>query len=146
MAEKIKKEDQERFQGLMYRVQMLQKELQELNKQLGLVEYKRGEISETIKAVKDLPEAKESECMVPIGSGVFLKARLLDKTRSVIATGAGIFSEKSNKDTIVFLEGQIAKMDEDEQVLKNQAMQVQQELESYSAEANQMMAKTKAGR
>jgi len=137
------KVDQERFQELMFRVQTMQKELQEMNKQLGLLEYKREEINQTIEAVKELPKTKESECFIPIGSGVFVKAELLDKKKTVVSAGAGVFAEKDNQETIVFLEGLTSKLTQSQTLLQNQIQQVQRQLEASSKEANELLGKLK---
>lgn len=134
-------EDQQKFQELMYLVKSYQDKLTSISKQGALAGKAISEIEETIKTLEELPKEKGSEALVPIGVGVYVKADLRDKETFTVASGAGVYVDKSPKDTITFLQEKLENIKKDDARLQEHGQKLRVELDKVRAEAEKLYAK-----
>lgn len=136
-----KEDDQRKLQNLMMQIRSYQSTLQEISRQNAMTEKAIAELEATINALQDLPKSKESEALVPIGAGVFVKANLLDKKNVVVAVGSGINITKSAKDTVTYLQERKSRIEADDKKLRGQAEQISKELDNANKAAEELYAK-----
>lgn len=104
MDKKQEKYEQEMQQKLIL-YQLLQKHLEELSNQAGMLESKLIEIETTSGTLSDLMGVKErDELVFPLGSGCYGYGRLDDKGKIMVDIGAGNLLNKTPTQAATFLE------------------------------------------
>ena len=95
----------------MYQMQMLETYLGDLvNKEHNLVNIIR-EAASAIESIKSLNETTESETLVPMGIGAFVKAKIQPNQKLILNLGAGAAVEKDKDSAINYLESRIKEME-----------------------------------
>ena len=90
---------------------MLETYLGELiNKENNLVNIIR-EAASAIGSIKALNETTESETLVPMGIGAFVKAKIQPNQKLILNLGAGAAVEKDKDSAINYLESRIKEME-----------------------------------
>ncbi len=90
----------------------LQQELEDIKERIDDVDEKLAEANELRRALHDLQDVEEgSEALVPLSSGVFLKAELLDTSTLKVNIGSGTVVEKSIPETQEMVEEHIADLE-----------------------------------
>jgi len=89
----------------MLQAQFLEMKLKELEEQLMMIERQINELQVCSMAIDDLKNVKiDSEMLVPINPGVFIKARLANNEDIIINTGAKVFAKKNSKEAKDFIQ------------------------------------------
>ncbi|MEE9242233.1 MAG: prefoldin subunit alpha [Nitrosopumilaceae archaeon] len=102
---------EEKTQQLLYQMQMLETYLGDLiNKENNLVNIIR-EAASAIGSIKALNETTESETLVPMGIGAFVKAKIQPNQKLILNLGAGAAVEKDKDSAINYLESRIKEME-----------------------------------
>lgn len=92
-------------------MQMLETYLGDLiNKENNLVNIIR-EAASAIGSIKALNETTESETLVPMGIGAFVKAKIQPNQKLILNLGAGAAVEKDKDSAINYLESRIKEME-----------------------------------
>jgi len=139
-----KEEDQRKLQSLMLQIRSYQNTLQEIAKQNALTERAVADLAMVISAIEKLPNIKESEALIPIGAGVFVRGEILDKKQLLVSTSSDILLEKSVTEAKDYLEKRKTKLEEDNANLRPQAQTVTAELENANQVAEELYAKSQA--
>jgi len=102
---------EEKTQQLLYQMQMLETYLNDIiAKESNIVNILR-EASSAIQSIKSINENSESETLVPMGIGTFVKAKILPNQKLVVNLGAGAAIEKDKDSAINYLESRIKEME-----------------------------------
>lgn len=139
MAEKI--DEQRKMQALLLQVKSYQDSLQDISRRLALLERTLLDFSEAIAAVGELPMSKESDALIPIGAGVFAKAKLQDMKKLVVSVGSGVYLEKTPAEAKAYLEKQRGELQKNETLLREHAARVNKELQRVNKEAENLYLK-----
>ena len=92
-------------------MQMLETYLGDLiNKEHNLVNIIR-EAASAIESINALNETTESETLVPMGIGAFVKAKIQPNQKLILNLGAGAAVEKDKDSAINYLESRIKEME-----------------------------------
>ena len=92
-------------------MQMLETYLNDLiAKESNIVNILR-EANSAIQSIKTLDEKSESETLVPMGIGSFVKAKILPNQKIVLNLGAGVAVEKDKDSALNYLESRIKEME-----------------------------------
>ena len=130
---------EEKAQQLLYQMQMLETYLADLTqKESTLFNILRAAAS-AIESIKTINEKPESETLIPMGMGTFMKAKITNKDKVILNVGSGTAIEKDRDSTINYIESRIKEM---EVALKDNAAQKQQvaaRLEQGKQEMNRLM-------
>lgn len=81
-----------------------------INKENNLVNIIR-EAASAIGSIKALNETTESETLVPMGIGAFVKAKIQPNQKLILNLGAGAAVEKDKDSAINYLESRIKEME-----------------------------------
>ena len=81
-----------------------------INKENNLVNIIR-EAASAIESIKSLKETTESETLVPMGIGAFVKAKIQPNQKLILNLGAGAAVEKDKDSAINYLESRIKEME-----------------------------------
>ena len=140
MAEK--KQDMEKVQEKYLEFQMLDKHIKEMHQQLQAFEQQREEIKGLIMGMEEVKNVKPgTSLLVPISSGVFLKAKTEETQRFYLNVGAGVVVDKNVDDSRKLMQKQLDKVKDISEQMTNEmakliskASPLQEELKKYVEE------------
>ncbi len=90
---------------------MLETYLNDLMGKEGNIVNILREANSAIQSIKSINENSESETLVPMGIGTFVKAKILPNQKLVVNLGAGAAVEKDKDSVINYLESRIKEME-----------------------------------
>ena len=130
---------EEQAQQLMYQMQMLEGYLTDLSqKESSLLHIVREAISAT-ESIKNSKIKSDSEALVPIGMGTYMKAKILPNQKVILNIGAGAAIEKDQESAVNWIESRIKEFEIALQETNAQKQQVIANLESGKQQMNQLM-------
>ena len=130
---------EEQAQQLMYQMQMLEGYLTDLSqKESSLLNIVREAISAT-ESIKNSNIKSDSEALVPIGMGTYMKAKILPNQKVILNIGAGAAIEKDQESAVTWIESRIKEFEIALQETNAQKQQVIANLESGKQQMNQLM-------
>ncbi len=101
--------------------QSLDKEIKEKYEQMQKFETQVQEINSVIEGLESIKEVKKGEgILVPISSGIFLKAKLEANQELLMNVGAGVVVSKNVEDAKRLLKEQIEKADKVKEKMSDQ--------------------------
>ena len=101
---------EEQTQQLLYQMQMLEGYFSELSqKEASIVSIIR-EAASAIHSVKTIDNKADTETLVPLGLGTFVKTKTVPNEKLILNIGAGIAVEKDKDSAINFLELRLKEM------------------------------------
>ncbi len=130
---------EEKAQQLMQQMQMLETYFTDLSQREGTLYNILREAIGAIQSIKSLNQKTDSESLVPIGMGTFVKTKISSKDKIVLNIGAGISLEKDSNSAINYLEARIKEIEvaiQDTLAKKNDAAA---QLEQGKNQINQLM-------
>ena len=98
---------EEKVQQLMYQMQMLESYFAELSQRENSLLNVFNEATYAIESIKGIGEKSESDTLIPIGMGTFIKTKISSGEKIVLNVGAGVAIEKDKDSAINFLESRI---------------------------------------
>ena len=131
---------EEKTQQLLYQMQMLEGYFTELiQKEEAIISLFR-EASSAVVSLKAIDNKTDSETLVPMGLGTFVKTKLIPNQKLILNVGAGVAIEKDQNYAINFLESRLKEMEVALQETAGQKQQVAMSLEQGKQQMDQMMA------
>ena len=130
---------EEKAQQLLHQMQMLETYFTDLTQKESTLFNILREAASAIESIKTINEKPESETLIPMGMGTFMKAKITNKDKVILNVGSGTAIEKDRDSTINYIESRIKEM---EVALKDNAAQKQQvaaRLEQGKQEMNRLM-------
>ena len=127
--------EQELQQKYMH-LQVLEQQIKQLQNQLQQTEQQTMELMITLQALDDIKQIEEgTEILVPLASGIFAKAEIMDNNELMLNVGAGTAVKKDIESTKKMLEKQMEEIRNVQvqftdtlQGLEQKAQGIQQEL------------------
>ena len=102
---------EEKAQQLMQQMQMLETYFADLSQREGTLYNVLREATAAIQSIKSLSQKSDSETLVPIGMGTFVKTKISSNDKIVLNIGAGISLEKDSAAAINYLEARIKEIE-----------------------------------
>ena len=130
---------EEKAQQLMQQMQMLETYFADLSQREGTLYSVLREATAAIESIKSLSQKSDSETLVPVGMGTFVKTKISSNDKIVLNIGAGISLEKDSASAINYLEARIKEIEvaiQDTSAKKNDAAA---QLEQGKNQINQLM-------
>ena len=135
---------EEQTQQLLYQMQMLEGYFSELiQKEQAIISVIR-EASSAVVSLKAIDNKTDSETLVPMGLGTFVKTKLIPNQKLILNVGAGIAIEKDQNYAINFLESRLKEFQVALQDIDGQKQQVSASLEQGKQQMNQLMAASRS--
>jgi prefoldin alpha subunit len=135
---------EEQTQQLLYQMQMLEGYFSELiQKEQAIISVIR-EASSAVVSLKAIDNKTDSETLVPMGLGTFVKTKLIPNQKLILNVGAGVAIEKDQNYAINFLESRLKEMQVALQEIGGQKQQVSASLEQGKQQMNQLMAASRS--
>lgn len=135
---------EDKTQQLLYQMQMLEGYFSELiQKEQAIISVFR-EASSAVVSLKAIDNKTDSETLVPMGLGTFVKTKLIPNQKLILNVGAGVAIEKDQNYAINFLESRLKEMQVALQEIGGQKQQVSASLEQGKQQMNQLMAASRS--
>ncbi len=131
---------------LLAEIRFLESSARVLQSRLDIV---TAALSETLTAIQTLEGTREkeqdTEALLPIGSGSFLKAKLSDPKNVMIGIGAGVVLEKALEDSMKDLRVRSSDLEKARATVTQQLAQVLNQTEDYRAHLSDLVRKRGGG-
>ncbi|MCW1296517.1 MAG: prefoldin subunit alpha [Candidatus Parvarchaeota archaeon] len=131
------KEKEDMLKQRAFEFEVLRERAQTLEDQILNLEMKRNELEIVSGSLDEIKDKKDKEILVPLGSGVFLRGKLLESEKVLINVGANVIVEKSLEEAKNIITSQIEEIEKIEMQVKDEftkylvAMQkIQEEFEA----------------
>ena len=135
---------EEQTQQLLYQMQMLEGYFSELiQKEQAIISVFR-EASSAVVSLKAIDNKTDSETLVPLGLGTFVKTKLIPNQKLILNVGAGVAIEKDQNYAINFLESRLKEMQVALQEIGGQKQQVSASLEQGKQQMNQLITASRS--
>jgi len=82
-----------------------------MTQQLGMIEQQRLESTAAIESIRAIQENEDGIALLPIGGGVFLRAKVLDAGHFLVNIGADVSVEQAGADAVEYLEDRITELE-----------------------------------
>lgn len=100
-----------RMRKLAAEMNYLQSQASELQRQLGLLQNLSNEVNSALLALEHLSEIKK-ETLFPLGSGVFVKIKLVEENKVLADIGGRVVVEKEVSEVKKLLENRLKQLSE----------------------------------
>ena len=128
---------EQQAQQLMQQMQMLENHFAQLTQQENSIISIIREANSAMQSITETKEENESDNLVPIGMGVYVKSKIQSKDKVVINIGSGVAIEKDQNSALNWLESRLKEL---EVALQNINMQRQQVAENMELGKQQMQS------
>jgi len=132
---------EEQTQQLLYQMQMLENMFGELTqKERSIINIIR-EANSAIHSIKGIRTKSESDNLVPLGLGAFMKTKVNSDEKIIMNIGSGIAIEKTHDDAINYLESRLKELEIALQDTNKQRQQIAANLEQGKQQMQSLMQK-----
>ena len=130
---------EEQAQQLLQQMQMLENMFGELSQKENSIVNVIRDANSAIKSIKEINENPNSENLVPVGMGTFIKTKTIPNEKIIINVGAGVAMEKDHDSALNFLEIKIKELEVALQETNAQKQQIAANLEQGKQQMQQLM-------
>ncbi|MBN1644839.1 prefoldin subunit alpha [Candidatus Woesearchaeota archaeon] len=136
-----KEENAQELQQKYMQLQMFNQQLQQFQQQLEAVQNQMVEIQTILLALDDIAKTEVGkEILVPLSSGIFVKAEIKENKKLNVNVGSNTVVEKSVQETKALLDRQIIELNKLNEDLIGQYTKIAGEAEKVQAELQKMSA------
>ncbi len=128
----------EHAQQLLYQMQMLESYFSDLSQREASLYNVLREASSAIESIKSIADKPESDTLVPIGMGTFLKTKVASNDTFVLNVGAGVAIEKDKDSAINYLESRIKEVEVALQDTSTKKQEIAARIEQGKNELNRL--------
>ena len=133
---------EEQAQQLLYQMQMLENMFGELTqKQNSIINIIR-EANSAIHSIKGTSTQSESDNLVPLGLGAFMKTKANSDEKIIMNVGSGVAVEKTHDNAINYLESRLKELEIALQDTNQQRQQIAANLEQGKQQMQNLMQKS----
>ena len=133
---------EEQAQQLMQQMQMLENHFSQLTQQENSIISIIREANSAIQSITETKEENESDNLVPVGMGVYVKSKIQSKDKVVINIGSGVAIEKDQNSALNWLESRLKELEVALQNINMQRQQVAENLELGKQQMQSIMQKS----
>ena len=130
---------EEHTQQLLYQIQMFESYFAELSQRENSLLNVFKDATSAIESINGIGKKSESDTLIPIGMGTFIKTKISSGEKIVLNVGAGVAIEKDKDSAINFLESRIKEIEVALQDTATKKQDVASKLEQGKAEMNRFI-------
>tara|TARA_B110000014_G_scaffold24166_1_gene15322 strand:- start:936 stop:1361 length:426 start_codon:yes stop_codon:yes gene_type:complete len=134
--------EEQQAQQLMQQLQMLENHFTQLAQQENTIVNIIREANSAIQSISETKTKTESDSLVPIGMGVYIKSKIQSKEKIIIDVGSGVAVEKDQNSAINWLESRLKELEIALQNVSSQRKQVADNLEIGKQQMQNIMQKS----
>ena len=136
-------EDEEKMQEKYIEMKVLEEQLEEMQKKAQLVEKQLMELMSTSQALDEFKKAnKGDEILVPISSGIFIRANIKDNSEFLVNVGAETVVAKDIESTKKLMDRQVEEMTEFNTKINMQMQKMAMRASIIQNELKEMVSKS----
>ncbi len=98
-------------QQLLYQMQMLESYYVDLTQRENTLVNLLREATSAVESIKTINEKSESDTLVPLGLGTFVKTKISSTDKIILNIGADVAIEKNKDSALAFLESRIKEVE-----------------------------------
>ena len=121
-------------QDYLIKLSVLQEEARRMQEQVQLVNQETADLEIVKTGVDKLGEEKSEEILAPVGKGIFIKSKPLEK-ELFVNVGKGIVLKKTPKEAVKIIDKQIKQLQELKQVLVDEIEKINIQLQDLIVQA-----------
>jgi len=129
---------QDQAQQLMYQMQVLESYFADFTQRENTLMNVLKDTTLAIESIKEIGAKNESDTLVPLGMGTFVKTKISSNDKIVLNVGAGVAIEKNREAAINVLESRIKEIEVALNETAAQKQEVAAKLEQGKAEMNRI--------
>ena len=133
---------EQQAQQLMQQIQMLENHFAQLTQQENSIISIIREANSAMQSITETKEENESDNLVPIGMGVYVKSKIQSNDKVIINVGSGVAIEKDQDAAINWLESRLKELEVALQNVNSQRQQVSDNLEIGKQQMQSIMQKS----
>ena len=133
---------EEQTQQLLYQMQMLENMFGDLTQKENSIISIIREANSAIHSIKGIDTQSESDSLVPLGLGTFVKSKVNSNEKIIINVGSGVAIEKNHNDAINYLESRLKELEIALQDTNQQRQQIAANLEQGKQQMQTLMQKS----
>ena len=130
---------EEQAQQLLQQMQMLENMFAELSQKENSIVNIIRDANSAIKSIQELKANPDSESLVPIGMGTFIKTKPMSDEKIVVNVGADVAIEKDHDSALNYLESKIKELEVALQETNSQRQQIAANIEQGKQQMQQIM-------
>ena len=130
---------EEQAQQLLQQMQMLENMFAELSQKENSIVNIIRDANSAVKSIQGIKENPDSESLVPVGMGTFIKTKTIPNENVVVNVGAGVAIEKDHDSALNFLESKIKELELALQETNSQRQQIAANIEQGKQQMQQIM-------
>ena len=130
---------EEQAQQLLQQMQMLENMFAELSQKENSIVNIIRDANSAIKSIQELKANPDSENLVPVGMGTFIKTKPISDEKIVVNVGAGVAIEKDHDSALNYLELKIKELEVALQETNSQRQQIAANIEQGKQQMQQIM-------
>ncbi|MGI0018548.1 MAG: prefoldin subunit alpha [Nitrosotalea sp.] len=130
---------EEQAQALLQQMQALEGYLNDLVQREDTVMRLVQEAVNAVESMKAMTGTADAETLVPVGLGVYVKAKINPEQKMIVNIGAGASIEQDKSSAINYLESRIKELEMVLQQLSSQRHEVSMKLEQGQHEMNKLI-------
>ena len=111
---------QDKLQGKIIEFNMIDQQLKQLEQKIAEIEKQTYELQLSGDALDELKGKKNSEAMIPLAGGIFVKARIEDTDKAMVHIGNRILAKKSIEGAKKMLDKQMGKLSEERKIIDSE--------------------------
>ena len=131
--------EEQQAQQLMQQLQMLENNFTQLAQQENNIVNIIREANSAIQSISETKTKTESDSLVPIGMGVYIKSKIQSKDKVIIDVGSGVAVEKDQNSAINWLESRLKELEIALQDTNKQRQQIAANLEQGKQQMQNFM-------
>ena len=133
---------EEQAQQLLQQMQMLENHFAQLTQQENSIISIIREANSAIHSINETKKKSESENLVPIGMGVYVKSKIQSNDKLIINIGSGVAIEKDYNSANNWLESRLKELEIALQNVNSQRKQVSENLELGKQQMQTLLQKS----
>lgn len=126
---------EEQAQQLLYQMQMLESYASSLEQKDSAISMYLREASSSIQSIRGLG-GNESETLVPVGLGTYIRANMLGNSKILQDIGAGVVIERDSESAVNYLETRIKELQVALSETRSQRQEIMMRMEQLKEHMN----------
>ena len=135
---------EEQAQQMLQQMQMLENMYAELSQKENSIKNVIRDADSAIKLIQGIKANPDSESLVPVGMGTFVKTKNIPNEKIVVNVGAGVAIEKDHDSALSYLESKIKELEVALQETNAQRQQIAANLEQGKQQMQQIMQQSQS--
>jgi prefoldin alpha subunit len=135
------KDGREEVQALMMEAEQYKRQMESINRQMQILETTIEELRGSMNALSALEENKAgTEILVSIGSGSFIRAKLMETEKVIVGVGSAFSLEKGIPEARKFFEDHVKQAGEAQEKMRKMAAETTESIQALDDEYRHLIS------